>query len=631
MEKLDGLSLDLEKQNIDKLKELFPIAVEEGKINFDLLRAILGDEVDESKEKYQFTWKGKSESIKLAQTPSAATLRPCKDKSKDWDSTDNLYIEGDNLEVLKQLQKTYYGKIKMIYIDPPYNTGNDFVYEDNFKDSLENYKKQTNQVNSANPETNGKFHTKWLNLIYPRLLLAKNLLKDDGVIFVSINEKEYSNLKLIMNEIFGEINFITSIHWQSKSGGSADESYIVDEVEYILSYAKAKNKLKLNRIVVENDPKYTLQDKYVKERGKYLLKKMDFRMTSSHYTESLNYPIIFENQEIWPGGKNYRQEGGWNYRWSKEKLEWGLKNEFIVIKKNESGYTVYSKQYEKVDNNGNPIRRSIPYRNLILSQLINTSQGSRVIVNEFGSKVFEYSKPVDLLKLLINMVPFDDGDYILDFFSGAATTAHAVMKVNAEDGTKRKFIMVQLPELCDEKSEAYKAGFKNICEIGEERIRRTGEQIREEWEKNHPQNTLLSLNEQFGIDIGFKVFKLDSTNIILWDNLKQYREHDLLNFDEVFKKERNKEDVLYEILIKYGLFDKKIKEVELNNKTMYRVGRRYMIICLEDNITTEDVKAIGSLSPKTVVFKESGFKNDNVKINAIYNLQTLGVEDIKSI
>lgn len=244
MDKMDGLSLDLEKENINKIKELFPEAVEEGKINFDMLRTFLGDEVDDSREKYQFTWNGKAKSIKLAQTPSSATLRPCKEKSKNWDTTENIYIEGDNLEVLKQLQKTYYGKIKMIYIDPPYNTGNDFVYNDSFSNSIENYKEQTSQASSSNPETNGRFHTDWLNMMYPRLILARNLLTDDGVIFISIDDNEEDNLKKICNEVFGEQNYVSNLVWQKNFAPKNDNKYISNSTEYILVYSKNKNNFK---------------------------------------------------------------------------------------------------------------------------------------------------------------------------------------------------------------------------------------------------------------------------------------------------------------------------------------------------------------------------------------------------
>ena len=631
MDKINGMSLDLEKQNIDKIKELFPEAVEEGKINFDMLKEMLGDEIDESKEKYQFTWNGKSKTIKLAQTPSSATLRPCKEKSKNWDTTENLYIEGDNLEVLKQLQKTYYGKIKMIYIDPPYNTGNDFVYNDSFSDSIENYKEQTRQIYSSNPETNGRFHTDWLNMMYPRLILAKNLLSDEGVIFISIDDNELDNLKKICDEIYGEANFVSNIIWQSTAGSNTGTD-IVSVTENILVYTKNRTKFKFDGMIA-SDKSYIFSDIYENERGKYALDKLDRRRVGSHYSESLNYPIKMPDGTLrYPGGTTYKNNEGWNYLWSKDKVDWGIKNEFVEIKKVNGIWSVYNKRYANMDNEGNFIERTIPFRNLITSDSSNTAQGTAELRQLFGMRPFDFPKPSKLIYTLLSQVIRKDNNAIVtDFFSGSATTAHAVMKLNAEDGGNRKFIMVQLPELTDKQSEAYKAGYKNICEIGEERIRRAGEQIKAEWEKEHNSDGLFVNDEKFNTDIGFKIFKLDSTNIVPWDNTSEFSEDNLWNVADVFKHDRSKEDILYEIMLKYGVFDKQVEEIEVNNKTMYRIGRRHTIVCLEDKITSEDVKAIAELSPKNVIFKESGFVDDNAKINAVYNLKKADVEDIKCI
>lgn len=612
MEKLDGLSLDLEKQNIDKLKELFPIAVEEGKINFDLLRAILGDEVDDSKEKYQFTWKGKSESIKLAQTPSAATLRPCKDKSKDWDSTDNLYIEGDNLEVLKQLQKTYYGKIKMIYIDPPYNTGNDFIYSDDFKNDLKNYKEQTNQSVSSNPETNGRYHSDWLNMMYSRLLVAKNLLAKDGVIFISIDSNESENLKKICDEIFGETNFrnqilvrrrIKSLNVQFADNGL--KSFNVG-YEYVYVYSKSEDFLfKPLRVKKENAPK----------KGSWNV------FWSNADRPTMRYEIL-----------GFKPKTG-QWRWQQSLAQEAVINYEKYIKEYSSEMTL--EEYYKMTGIKKFIRRipdgvgkngGVQYWVAPSDTSLRTSNWTDIEVSQIAKDYnlpFDNPKSINLIKILISSVPNKDF-IILDFFSGSATTADAVMKLNMEDGGNRKFIMVQLPEKCKEKSEAYKAGYKNICEIGEERIRLAGEQIKHQWQEEHP-------GEEFNTDIGFKVFELDSTNIIPWDNTAQYNESNLFDLSEVFKKDRTKEDILYEIMLKYGIFDKKVEQIDVNGKTMFRIGRRYMVICLEDNVNSEDVKAIGELGPRVVVFKEDGFINDNAKINATYNLEKYGVEDIKCI
>lgn len=616
MDRIDSLSLNLEKNNIDKIKQLFPEAVEEGKINFEMLRAMLGDEVDDSKEKYQFTWNGKAKSIKLAQTPSSATLRPCKDKSKYWDSTENLYIEGDNLEVLKQLQKTYYGKVKMIYIDPPYNTGKDFVYHDNFVDSIENYKLQTNQVSSSNYETSGRFHTDWLNMIYPRLILAKNLLKEDGVIFISIDDYEQDNLKKLANEVFGESNFIAQVIWERSYAPINMVKHFSKSHDYILVYAKDISKVICNGLPrsEETNSKYSNPDN--DPRG---LWRTD-NMSVGPVIESKVYEIVT------PSGRACLPPKGRCWLYTKERYKEMVADNRIWF--GEDGNNVPAPKRFL-----NEVKQGMTPMTIWKYQDVGHTQDSmRELRTLFdGEKIFDYSKPVKLITQIVSLYS-NKTDIIMDFFSGSATTAHAVMKLNAEDGGDRKFIMVQLPELCDEKSEAYKAGYKNICEIGEERIRRAGEQIKSEWEKEHPSDGLFGSEEQFTTDIGFKVFKLDSTNVNEWDpNIKLDEKELAMRLGEVFKEGRSKEDILYEIMLKYGVFDKQVEEIDVNGKTMYRVGKRYMIVCLDDQITSEDVKAIGELSPKTVIFNEAGFNNDNDKINAVYNLEKAGVEDVKCI
>lgn len=606
MDKIDGFSLDLEKQNINKIKELFPEAVEEGKINFEMLRAMLGDEVDDSREKYQFTWNGKAKSIKLAQTPSSATLRPCKEKSKNWDTTENLYIEGDNLEVLKQLQKTYYGKIKMIYIDPPYNTGNDFVYHDNFSNSMENYKEQTNQVSSSNPESNGRYHTDWLNMIYPRILLARSLLRDDGVIFISIDDTEQDNLKKICDEIFSSTNFIANIIWKRKRGRDNSAKWFSKAHEYCLVYAKNKMLYNTGYLELDEETKKAYKNPDNDPRGDYRMLGCWARGTQG----GVRYDFTTKDGQ-------YFKERLWLF--SKENLEKLDKEDKLIIR----GDNIYRKMFI-YENKG-----KIP--ETLWDDVSNAANASDEIKKLFNGIVFDTPKPTPYIKRMIQLST-NNSDIILDFFSGSATTANAVFTLNKEDKGNRKFIMVQLPELCSEKSEAYKAGYKNICEIGEERIRRAGEQIKSEWEKEHPSNGLFGSEEQFTTDIGFKVFKLDSTNINEWDpNMKLDEKELAMRLGEVFKEGRSKEDILYEIMLKYGVFDKQVEEINVNGKTMYRIGKRYMIVCLDDQITSDDVKAIGELSPKTVIFNEAGFRNDNDKINATYNLKQCGVEDIKCI
>ena len=642
---MDGLSLDLEKENINKIKELFPEAVEEGKINFDMLRAFLGDEVDDSREKYQFTWNGKAKSIKLAQASSSATLRPCKQKSKNWDTTENLYIEGDNLEVLKQLQKTYYGKIKMIYIDPPYNTGNDFVYNDSFSNSIENYKEQTSQASSSNPETNGRFHTDWLNMMYPRLILAKNLLSDDGVIFISIDDCEQTNLKKCCDDIFGENNFICMFIW--KGGRRNAAKFISTSHEYILTYAKDLKYCNDNNISWHEKKRglekiYKAADEFVHSTGDYkkaseLLKEWykslpedDDSKASEHYNNIDERGVYFASDISRGGGGGPTWEivnpetgnivktpqRGWAYGNLDDLLE-DIKNGLIHF--NGDGVPC-KKRYLK--DNETQLKETVFYK--------DRRGSSKRLRKMMEGDIFTFPKDEEIICDMLGSFT-DSNSTILDFFSGSASTAHAVMKLNAEDGGDRKFIMIQLPELCEEKSEAHKAGYKNICEIGEERIRRAGEQIKTEWEKEHPRDGLFASEETFNTDIGFKVFKLDSTNLIPWDNSDKYNEVNLYNLNNIFKEDRNSEDVLYEIMLKYGVFDKQVEEIEVNGKTMYRVGKRYMIVCLDNNVTTDDIKAIGELSPRTVIFKESGFVDDNAKINAVYNLEKAGVEDVKCI
>lgn len=656
MEKMDGMSMDLAATNIEKLKELFPNAVTEGKIDFDMLRSMLGDEVDTSKEKYQFTWNGKAESIKLAQSPSSATLRPCKEKSKNWDTTENLYIEGDNLEVLKQLQKTYFGKIKMIYIDPPYNTGNDFVYKDDFKNSLENYIEQTSQTAKSNPETSGRYHSDWLNLMYPRLLLARNLLSDDGVIFISIDNNEFENLSKICNEIFGVENLVDYITWNTRVPKN-DNKGLGNIHQYILVYVKNHSIARQFTMRKEGlDEVYELLEKMKKqgisipeaeeELKKFYNKKGFDRGITLYNALDEDYKPWGKINMSWPNSDTFgptydvihpatgkvtkKPDRGW--RWNKDTFESHLDYDH-VIKRHDGSFVCGDIWFAK-DENTQP--SSIKYLHDVDKMLLRTiislkSDGGVEVEKLFGGKsIFSNPKPTSLISLLLDSVEEKDL-IILDFFSGSATTAHSVMQLNSEDGGCRKYIMVQLPEQTEEKSEAYKTGYNNLCEIGEERIRLAGEKIKADWIENHKQGSLLEEEEGFQTDIGFRVFTLDSTNINPWDNTNEYDESSLLNTATVFKLDRSKEDVLYEIMLKYGVFDQPASEVEVNGKTMYRVGQRHMIVCLEDHIDDSDIAEICKLEPRVVVFKEDGFKDDNAKMNAEYNLKKAGVEDVKCI
>lgn len=644
MDKMDGLSLDLEKQNINKIKELFPEAVEEGKINFEVLRAFLGDEVDDSREKYQFTWPGKMRSIKIAQLPSSKTLVPCKKESVNWPSTKNYYLKGDNLEVLKQLQKTYYGKIDVIYIDPPYNTGTNLIYKNNFSSSPEEYLKESGQTDEdgnlyvSNPKSNGRFHSDWLSMMYQRLILAKNLLCTNGIIAIAMDESEIGNLHKLCLEIFGESNvlgiIITKCNPQGRGAKNLDPIH-----EYHIVCAKNIDDLEDIKIKRNDDDAIEYQglmrsgtNSRKEERPFRFYPILEKQGTLSMITDD-EYGNIYANQRCFDEkyinnlAEKYKQQG-YNviFPIAKNGEEKVWQRQFSRVKNEISTYIYENGTIKTPKDVG-----KTPFSLWDNEKYNNVENGTNLVKKIFcGSKVFDYAKSIFTVKDIISFSN-NPSALVLDFFSGSATTAHAVMQMNAEDGGNRKFIMVQLPEVCDEKSEAYKAGYKNICEIGEERIRRAGEQIKADWEKEHPSDSLFSSNEKFNVDIGFKVFKLDSTNIVPWDSSEQYNEDNLFNLNDVFKNDRSNEDVLYEIMLKYGVFDKDVEEIDINGKTMYRVGKRYMIVCLEDKVTEADVKAIGELSPKTVIFKESGFVDDNAKINAVYNLEKAGVEDIKCI
>ncbi len=515
-------SLDKIDENIAKIATLFPNCVTEAKdengeithkIDFDMLKQELSNSLVEGREeRYQFTWPDKKQAILTANAPINKTLRPCREESVDFDNTENLYIEGDNLEVLKLLQETYLGKIKMIYIDPPYNTGNDFVYKDDFAESTDEYLANSGQFDEdgnrlvQNTESNGRFHTDWLNMIYPRLKLAKDLLTEDGAIFISIGDEELFNLQKITNEIFGASNFVANLIWQSTPGSNTGDD-VKSVTENILLYCKDRGACKFATQEITDKDKYSNKDEYYEKRGGYVLNKLDRRMTGQHYSEALNYSIKVPNgTEIYPGGAIEKQEH-WNWRWSKAKVEWGIKNGFIVMKNTNNGWAIYFKQYEKVNNDDMPIVRTLSYQNLINIDGANSARGTREVMELFDGKFFDYPKPLNLIVHVLNML-LKSGDIILDFFSGSATTAQAVMQLNAEERQRlelsmenldkndpnyeskfqnlksqlshqRKFIMVQLPEKTDEKSEAYKAGYKNICEIGKERIRRAGKKILE--------------------------------------------------------------------------------------------------------------------------------------------------------
>ena len=590
------------------------------KVDFDVLRELLGDAIlDANEECFGFHWVGKQAAKRAAAEPTRQTLRPIVEDSVDWDTTENLYIEGDNLEVLKLLQRAYLGKVKMIYIDPPYNTGNDFVYQDDFAmsgeemdEAMGNLDDEGNRLRS-NPKTHQRYHSDWCSMMYSRLLVARTLLSNDGVIFISIDDNEVHHLRKICDEVFGASNFVAELIWKSKSGGSADEKMIVKETEYILLYSRQKSNIILNQISSDTD-KYILEDEHINERGRYLLKKMDFRMTSAHYTESLNYPIIDpDGKELYPGGECFRQDGGWNWRWSKSKMEWGFQNGFLEFKKNRGKWILNSKQYEKVNNEGLQVTRTTPYRNLIDEASIKTTSGSRYIVSLFESKVFEYPKPIELILRLLNIAT-DPNSLILDFFSGSATTAHAVMQLNAEDSGQRKYICVQLPEETPEGSEARKAGYDTICEIGKERIRRAGKKIKEE----HPEVAET-------LDTGFRVLRVDSSNMEeVYFEPAELKQKDLFSQENSVKSDRTELDLLFGCMEDWGVeLSYPLRKEEVAGKHLHIVNEGSLVACFDGAINLEAIRYIASMKPQRTIFRESCFATDADKLNIYEQLKQL--------
>lgn len=525
--RVSGQSLDIEEVEREKLKSVFPQCFSEGKLDIDKLLNLCGEYIDEDFEKYKFEWKGKAECYRIAGKRSTGTLRPCPDESVNFDTTKNMYIEGDNLEVLKLLQTSYYRKVKMIYIDPPYNTGNDFVYEDDFADPMAKYKEITQQTTKSNPETMGRYHTNWLNMMYPRLRLASNLLRDDGVIFISIDDNEVTNLRKLCDEVFGEENFVCQFIWKSKLGKVGTTSTISSTQEYILCYGKQISNLNFKMIEKETDGR----KENLRQWG-----QADRREDRP----SMFYPITIDGIEVLPI-KEDGTEGRW--RVGKDMADDLLSKGLLELSIKDGKYNIYRNFEQGVS--------IIPHDTMLLDNIGTTAKGAVLLKELDMGRTFDYSKPIELVRFFAYLCTIDN-DIVLDFFSGSATTAHAVMQLNSEDGGNRQFIMVQLPEICDEKSEAYKAGYKNICEIGKERIRRAGAKI----DKG---------------DTGFKVFKLDTSNLVKWDSTptqntdEVYQRMSLLQ--ETIKPDRNDLDVVYETMLKLGIpLDYSVTEVEIRQK-----------------------------------------------------------------
>lgn len=637
MYKLQMQTPNLTAQNIDKIAALFPNCITEmldeekstsdhkvykRGINFELLKQMLSPDVVDGDEAYEFTWVGKKASIVEANKPIRKTLRPCPAESKNWDDTENLYIEGDNLEVLKLLQESYLGKVKMIYIDPPYNTGNDFIYADDFMRSQDEENRQMGMYDEdenrlfKNNDSNGRFHSDWCSMMYSRLVLARNLLTDDGVIFISIDEHEVENLTKICDEVFSSINHIGTIVVKSNPRGSMSTSEIASLHEYLLIYAK--NKWETNIIGHPLSANMTSEYKYRDGTGAYRL--LGLRMRGGFWRRSerpnLYYPLYINPQdstvstiksplyseEALPVQPTTMEDGTW--RWNKEKVETcsGQLLAKKVRRGNQQVWDIFQKDYLERESG-----RRTKAKSIWEESELNYQNGTIEIKELLGtSGAFDYAKPVFLIQQMLKMIDSSDEEIVLDFFSGSATTAHAVMKLNATDGIRRKFIMVQLPEPCDEKSEAYKAGYKNICEIGKERIRRAGEKIKSE-------SPLTTGN----LDVGFRVLKLSDSNMKdVYYAPDDYSQSLLAGLESNIKEDRTDLDLLFGCLLDWGLpLSMPYSSEQIDGCTVHTYNDGDLIACFDKNVPESVVKEIAKRQPLRAVFRDSSFVNSPAKIN----------------
>ena len=648
--------MDIVAENVGKLKELFPEAFTEGRVDFEALKEILGAFADDRDERYSFTWNGKSKARMIAQTPSTGTLRPCKEESVDWDATQNMFIEGDNLEVLKLLQKSYHKKVKMIYIDPPYNTGKDFVYKDNFKDNIKNYKEITGQVDgngrnlSNNPETSGRYHTDWLNMMYPRLKLARNLLKDDGVIFISIDDNEVSNLRKMCDEIFGDENFIAIFPWRSRTAKADVPFGVSSDVEWLVCYGKP------NFIAGRpGERKYFSSDDFT---GRWRLQDLTKNTTKAERPNSFFTMVNPKNGDEYPANETRTwsvTEETFPEYYKNGKIVFPGDYEFLNIKR--PAFRVFeSEDREKaLKKYGTEEVRMALSSYLPEKDVCRTEHGSREIRNLFGSQVFSYPKPTGLIRFFIENISDPDA-IIMDFFAGSGTTADGVMQLNCSDKGSRKFLLVQLPEVIDpsKKEQQTAAQFCSqnklplkITELTKARISFAAAKIKSELsaddaddadKKSSKNNLRKSAKSADTPDLGFKVFKLDSTNIKPWEVDFDLTERTLEDFISNIKPDRSEEDILYEVLLKYGLeLTLPINEHTIAGQKVFDIGTGALIICLSDAISLEVVEGIAKLKDELnpeimrVVFKDSGFKDDVVKTNAVQILRQAGIVNVRSL
>jgi adenine-specific DNA-methyltransferase len=616
IKKLDLTSTNIVDEQRQKIKELFPEVFTEGnKIDFERLKLTLGGMVDPGKERYGMNWPGKADCFKIIQQPSIATLTPDRGESVAFDTTENLFIEGDNLEVLKLLQKSYFGKIKLICIDPPYNTGNDFIYPDNYSESLDTYLRYTGQIDdegrkySTNTEADGRFHSKWMNMMYPRLFLARNLLQGDGIILICIDDNEVGNLMKICDEIYGEENFVANFVWRRRASSALAEKLVSTDHEYVICYQKMNfNKFK----GIAKD--YTSYDNPDNDpRGDWTLGDLTVGMTKDQRPNQ--YYELKDPQT----GYTYKPNPNRVWAYIRESMDKMIQENRIYFPKDTSKRPMVKRFKSQLKADVNPV-------STWLTEVGLNAEATRIIQELFRTPVFNYSKPLSLIKHLLKHV-IENGDYVLDFFSGSASTAHATLEQNKEDGGHRKFIMVQLPEPTDEKSEAHKDGYKTIADIGKERIRRVIKKIREEQGKK---NDLFS-GDKPPQDLGFKVFKLQPSNFKLWNGEvakdKETIEKQLVLFVEHINPKSSQEDILYEILLKSGFpLTTKIEKIMLAEKTVFSIADGSMFICLEKDLTPEVIKAMAEKKPVRVVCLDEGFKgNDQLKTNAVQIMKTRNI------
>ena len=654
MEKLKMHSPNLTQENIARIRELFPGCVTEARdkdnklrlaVDFDQLRQELSESIVEGpQERYRLDWPGKREALLAANAPIAKTLRPCREESVDFDTTKNLFIEGDNLDALKLLQETYLGKVKMIYIDPPYNTGNDFIYKDDFAESTEEFLKRSNQKDEednrlvANTDSNGRFHSDWMSMLYSRLKLARNLLRDDGLIIVSIDDSEYQNLRNMCDEIFGEDNFIDNMIWKKRYGGGAKEKFLVSLHEYALVFAKNIACLENFYIPLTEDTikrYYTQRDNNFDKRGPYRTHPLEATKSMGE-RKNLVFPIPG------PNGEDIFPQKQW--LWSKERVQESIaKGELEFVTGRDGKTTVHTKQYLKEEDGS--IRQGKPFS---IIDDVYTQHGTNEIIDLFGNaQTFSFPKPSAFVKRLIDVGTSGKGEEIvLDFFAGSSSTAHAVFWANSIDGGNRKFIMVQLPEPCDEKSEAFKAGYKTIAEIGKERIRRAGARLKSEMgmvkseiktskqvdSDIHPSPFTI----HHSLDIGFRVLKMDSSNMTDVYYRPDTIEQTLLDrMTANIKPDRTPEDLLFQVLLDWGVdLSLLIRKETIQGKTVFFVNEPPydLVACFDTGVNEDLVRELARFEPLRVVFRDTGFISDAVKINVeqIFKQMSPGTE-VKSI